>query len=81
VYLQCICSLSYPEWGSVVVKALRYKSDGPGIDSLGDNAPADNAPHSPLPHPRGLDHPAPIQSLAPSEARGGTVGSGTFCIL
>jgi hypothetical protein len=22
-------------WGSIVVKALRYKSDGPGIDSLG----------------------------------------------
>jgi hypothetical protein len=25
----------YGVWGSVVVKALRYKSEGPGIDSKG----------------------------------------------
>jgi hypothetical protein len=27
------CTLKTGAWGSVVVKALRYKSEGPGIDS------------------------------------------------
>ena len=31
--LQNLRSLMYPNWGTVVVKALRYYSDGPGIDS------------------------------------------------
>ena len=29
----------YGAWGSVVVKALRYQSDGPGIDSRWNNVP------------------------------------------
>jgi hypothetical protein len=29
----CVCVCAYRGWGSVVIKVLRYKSVGPGIDS------------------------------------------------
>ena len=32
VYLFQLVGLNMGAWGSVVVKALRYQSDGPGID-------------------------------------------------